>query len=82
MSPIEIIRAATLEPARYLTTRDSLGAIAVGQRADLVLLDADPLRDIRNTRRISAVVANGRLYDGVERARYLQARRAAGGALH
>jgi imidazolonepropionase-like amidohydrolase len=82
MTPIEILRAATLEPARYLAARDSLGAIAAGQRADLVVLDADPLQDIRNTRRISAVVANGRLYDAAQRARFLEARRVAGGAQH
>jgi cytosine/adenosine deaminase-related metal-dependent hydrolase len=39
------------------------GTVEVGKRADLVLLDADPLADIRNTRRIHAVVANGRLLD-------------------
>ena len=60
LSPLDALRAATIEPARYFNTTDSLGAIAVGQRADLVLLDADPLRDIRNTRRIRAVIANGR----------------------
>ena len=59
-SPAEALRAATLEPARYFSATDSLGTIAVGRRADLVLLDADPLRDIRNTRRIRAVIANGR----------------------
>ena len=63
LTPLEIIRAATLEPARYLGMLDSLGTIAPGRLADLVLLDADPLRDMRNTRRIAAVVANGRLYD-------------------
>jgi imidazolonepropionase-like amidohydrolase len=81
MPPLEIIRAATLEAARYLGMRDSVGAVAPGQLADLVLLDANPLDDIRNTRRISAVVANGRLYRGEDRARLLWAgsgRRAAG----
>jgi hypothetical protein len=78
MSPFEIIRAATLEPARYLGARDSLGTIAAGQLADLVLLEANPLRDIRNTRRIAAVVANGRLYDAAAREELL-GRRAAGG---
>jgi imidazolonepropionase-like amidohydrolase len=60
MSPFEALRAATLEPARYLGILDSAGTIAPGKLADLVLLKADPLRDIRNTRRIVAVVANGR----------------------
>ena len=40
---------------------DSLGAIAPGKRADLVLLDADPRLDIRNARKIAAVIAGGRL---------------------
>jgi imidazolonepropionase-like amidohydrolase len=76
LSPLEIIRAATLEPARYLGMLDSLGTIAPGQFADLVLLDADPLTDIRNTRRIAAVVVNGRLVDAKERESLI---RAAGG---
>jgi imidazolonepropionase-like amidohydrolase len=42
---------------------DSLGTIAPGRLADLVLLDASPLDDIRNTRRINAVFTNGRLLD-------------------
>jgi imidazolonepropionase-like amidohydrolase len=71
-SPFEVIRAATLEPARYLGMLDSAGTIASGKLADLVLLDANPLRDIRNTRRIAAVVANGRLYDANERQKLLR----------
>jgi len=71
LSPFEIIRAATYEPARYFGMLDSAGTVAPGQLADLVLLDANPLRDIRNTRRIAAVVANGRLFQGEERRRLL-----------
>ena len=70
----ESSRAATLEPARYFGMLDSLGRVAPGQLADLVLLDANPLRDIRNTRRIAAVVANGRLYDGSARQQLLRSR--------
>jgi imidazolonepropionase-like amidohydrolase len=77
LSPLEIISAATLEPARYLGMVDSLGTIAPGRLADLVLLDANPLLDIRNTRRIAAVVANGRLYDAADRETILSGRRAA-----
>lgn len=62
LSPFDALRAATLEPARFLKLEDSLGIIATGKLADLVLLDANPLADIGNTRRISAVVANGRLF--------------------
>ena len=71
MTPFEIIRAATFEPARYLRMLDSAGTIASGKVADLVLLDANPLRDIRNTRRIAGVVANGRYFDRQERLRLL-----------
>jgi imidazolonepropionase-like amidohydrolase len=56
------LRAATLNPARVLGSADSLGTIEVGKLADLVLLDANPLADIGNTRRIRAVVADGRVY--------------------
>jgi imidazolonepropionase-like amidohydrolase len=73
MTPFEILRAATLEPARFLGATDSLGTIAPGKLADLVLLEADPLHDIRNTRRIAAVMANGRLFAGADRARLLRA---------
>jgi imidazolonepropionase-like amidohydrolase len=72
LSPFEIIRAATYEPARYFGMLDSAGTVAPGQLADLVLLDANPLRDIRNTRRIAAVVANGRLFQGEQRRRLLR----------
>jgi imidazolonepropionase-like amidohydrolase len=65
LRPFEILRAATLEPARYFGTLDSAGTIAPGKVADLVLLGANPLTDIGNTRRIVAVVANGRLFDSV-----------------
>jgi imidazolonepropionase-like amidohydrolase len=71
MSPFEVLRSATLEPARYFGMLDSLGTITAGKLADLVLLDANPLQDIRNTRRISAVMAHGRLYAGAERERLL-----------
>lgn len=63
LTPYEVLRVATLDPARYLGALDSLGTIAPGKVADLVLLTADPLVDIRNLRAIEAVMANGRLMD-------------------
>ena len=63
LTPLEALRTATYNPAEFLGALDSLGSVAKGKVADLVLLDANPLTDIRNTRRISAVVANGRLFD-------------------
>ncbi|HEX9937058.1 MAG TPA: amidohydrolase family protein [Longimicrobium sp.] len=72
LTPLQALRTATLNPARYLGAADSMGTVAAGRTADLVVLDANPLDDIRNTMRIFAVVANGRLIDGAERERLLQ----------
>ncbi len=74
MTTFDALASATSEPARFLGL-DSLGTIESGKIADLVLLDANPLADIRNTRRISAVVANGRYF--TRRARLQLLRRAA-----
>jgi hypothetical protein len=73
LSPFEALRAATLAPARYLRATDSLGTVQAGKLADLVLLDANPLSDINNTKRIAAVVFNGRLIDEKARAVLLRA---------
>ncbi|MDQ4079908.1 MAG: amidohydrolase family protein [Gemmatimonadota bacterium] len=62
MSPLEALESATREPAEWLGLADSVGTIATGKVADLVLLDANPLDDITNTRRIAAVVMRGRLF--------------------
>ncbi|MBC7894293.1 MAG: amidohydrolase family protein, partial [Cytophagaceae bacterium] len=61
LTPARVLRMATVDAARFLGEADQWGTIAVGRRADLVLLDANPLRDIANARRIRAVVSNGRL---------------------
>jgi len=63
LTPVEALRAATLNPAKFFGLDQSLGTIEQGKIADLVLLDANPLLDIRNTQRINAVVSNGRLFD-------------------
>ncbi len=63
MSPFAALRAATLLPARYFGIADSLGTIAAGMVADLVLVGANPLADIGNARQIEGVVANGRWLD-------------------
>jgi imidazolonepropionase-like amidohydrolase len=60
LTPMEALQAATRNPAQFLGLRDLLGTIEAGKLADLVLLDANPLEDIRNTRRIAGVVVNGR----------------------
>jgi imidazolonepropionase-like amidohydrolase len=62
LTPLDALRAATLNPARVLGMEDSLGTIEAGKLADLVLLDSNPLEDISHTQQIRAVVADGRLY--------------------
>ncbi|MEO3749266.1 amidohydrolase family protein [Streptomyces sp. B6B3] len=70
LTPAQVLRAATLEPARHLGRHDQ-GAVLRGHVADLVLLDADPLRDIRNTTRIDSVLVRGHLIDARARRRML-----------
>jgi imidazolonepropionase-like amidohydrolase/Tol biopolymer transport system component len=63
MTPFEALRAGTLDGARYLGLEKDLGSIEPGKLADLVILDADPLADIANSKKVSRVMLNGRLYD-------------------
>ena len=63
MTPAEVIERATRRSAEFLRLADSVGTVERGKVADLVLLEADPLQDIRHTRRIAAVVLRGTLYD-------------------
>jgi imidazolonepropionase-like amidohydrolase len=63
MSPAEALTAATITAARVLGAEGEIGQIAPGYRADLLILDADPLSDIRNTRRIHAVIQGGSVID-------------------
>lgn len=60
LTPLQALRSATILPAEYLDADESLGTIAQGHVADLVLLDADPLTDIRNTQKIAAVIVGGK----------------------
>ncbi|MEO8450911.1 MAG: amidohydrolase family protein [Gemmatimonadota bacterium] len=60
LTPMAALQAATRNPALFLGAQDSLGTIEPGKIAELVLLDANPLEDIANTRRIAAVVRAGR----------------------
>lgn len=64
MTPIEVLRAATIDAAHIIGIAEDLGSIEVGKLADLVVLNASPLDDIRNTTAIHQVMQNGRLYDG------------------
>ena len=63
MTPLEALRCATINGARYLGLDKDLGSIEKGKLADLVVLDRNPLDDIRNSESIRYVMQNGRLYD-------------------
>jgi adenine deaminase len=63
LTPMEALEAATRNPARFLGMSDSIGTIEKGKAADLVLLDSDPLIDIRNTRKIDAVLLAGKMLE-------------------
>jgi imidazolonepropionase-like amidohydrolase len=63
ISPLEAIRTATAGAAQAVGAADVLGTVAPGKLADLVLLEADPLENIRNTRSIRRVIRAGRVYD-------------------
>lgn len=62
LTPIQALQAATLVPARAMRVSDRVGTIETGKRADLLVLDANPLDDVRNLRRSRWVAAAGVLY--------------------
>lgn len=61
LSPLDALRAATINPARYIGRSKDFGSVKKGAVANLVLLDANPLESIANTRRIAAVILRGRI---------------------
>ena len=63
MSPLEAIACATVNPARYLGLDRDLGSLEAGKLADLIVLDRNPLEDIRSSESLRYVMKNGRLYD-------------------
>jgi imidazolonepropionase-like amidohydrolase len=62
LSNRQVLESATRLPAEWLGTIDDRGVVAVGKRADLLLLDANPLENIENTRSIAGVIVGGRYY--------------------
>ena len=71
LTPLDAIRTATINPARLFNETNVAGSVAPGKRADLVLLNADPLENIENTTKIFAVVNNGQLLSEKELKRRL-----------
>lgn len=62
LTPLQILRIATVDGAKFLGREDGMGGVAVGKSADLVLLDANPLEDVANLDRIAGVVRAGVYY--------------------
>jgi adenine deaminase len=65
MTPLQAIRCATLNGASYLGMNYEIGSLEAGKLADLVVMDANPLDDIRNSEKIKYVMVNGRIYDSL-----------------
>jgi adenine deaminase len=63
LSPYEALRTSTYNPALYLGELEEVGTIEEGKRADVVLLEANPLEDIDNTRQIAGTMVRGRWFD-------------------
>jgi imidazolonepropionase-like amidohydrolase/Tol biopolymer transport system component len=63
MTPVEALKAGTIAPARSLGMAKDIGSLEAGKLADLVVLDADPTADIRNSDKIHRVMLGGRMYD-------------------
>ena len=64
MSPMQALQAATINPARHLGLARDLGSVESGKLADLLIVDGNPLENIRVTDHIAYVVQNGRIYEG------------------
>lgn len=77
LTPMEAIQAATKNPATFFELNNSVGTVEKGKIADLVVLSANPLEDINNTRKITAVVFGGRMFDRAELNRMLNSAAAA-----
>jgi imidazolonepropionase-like amidohydrolase len=63
MTPLEAIQAATITPARVMKLDNEVGTIQAGRRADLIVLDANPVENISNIRKVRLVMTQGRLFD-------------------
>jgi imidazolonepropionase-like amidohydrolase len=74
LTPLEVLRSATVNGARAFGREDDLGVVAPGRLADLVILDGNPVASVRNLSTAWRVMKDGRLYDPYELMRSIGAR--------
>ena len=72
LTPLEALQTATINPARFFGITNRYGTVEKGKAADLLLLNANPLEDIANTKQIDVVIAAGHVYDSSARQQLLQ----------
>ncbi|HEY6402347.1 MAG TPA: amidohydrolase family protein [Blastocatellia bacterium] len=75
LTPMEALQSATCAPAEFFGMADSLGAVEKGKIADLILLEANPLEQISNTKKIFAVIVGGKYYDKAARQKMIESAR-------
>ncbi len=66
MTPMEAIQSATIVSARAMNLDKDSGTIEAGKRADMILIDGDPLADIRNLRNVRTVIEHGMIFDAAK----------------
>ena len=76
MTPYEAIRAGTADAAKFLHQENEFGRVGKGLRADLLLVDANPLADVKNVSKLAGVLAGGRWFTALELNRQQAALRA------
>lgn len=74
LTPLEVLRSATVNGAKALGLERDLGTIEPGRIADLVILDADPLANVANLCRVHRVIKDGRVFDPAELLASIRAR--------
>ena len=66
LTPLEAIQTATITPARVMKLENEVGTVEPGKRADIIILDANPLDNISNIRKVRLVMTQGRLFDSAK----------------